>query len=131
MTIPNLPARKVPGWLYAVLFAITVGGYVALVTTNHSGDTSSLLLVATPILSSVFVADRVSATTKNEGETTRTAITNGSLTTGLLNALEHPEVIAKVTTLVQDAAHAVDKNIPVAVDSPPAAPAAPIPPATP
>jgi hypothetical protein len=120
MTLPNplpiLPDRKVPGWLYAVIFLITVGGYVALVVTGHSGDTSSLLLVTVPILSSIFVADRVSATAKKEGSDTRHAISNGTLTTGLLNALDHPDVIQKIGDIVKSVAPDV-KEIATAVVS--------------
>lgn len=116
MTVPDLPQRKVPGWLYAALFLTTVTGYVLLVLTGHSGDTSALLLVTVPILSSVFVADRVSATARSEGETTRHAISNGEFTLGLVKALDHPEVVGKLLTIVQGAGKAATAEVIMAVE---------------
>lgn len=100
VTMPTLPPRRVPGWLYAFLVAVFLGAYVALVLTGHSTDTSSILLIFAPLLGSVFVADRVSGTARAEGQNTRQAITNGALTAGLLNALDHPLVIEKLGGIV-------------------------------
>ena len=101
MTNPSQPSRRIPGWLYAVLFVSILAAFIVLVETGHTDQTAQLLALGAPILGGLFVADRTTAVSRHEGEATRADIRNGGTTAGLLNALDHPDVQAKITALSQ------------------------------